>query len=99
MAGGDKYNVSYLRGAALITDGLINAPESPRELIHLHRVTQRVSQELIVMSNFVKELIDHQLDIHYTVKILFWEGRGEEDKGGEMKGVPVILVLPSHTDS
>ena len=41
----------HLSGSTLITNGLINLPESSCELIHLNGVLQSVPQKVVVMSN------------------------------------------------
>ena len=41
----------HLSGSTLITNGLVNLPESSRKLIHLNGVLQSVPQEIVIVSN------------------------------------------------
>ena len=89
----------YLTGSALVTNGLVNLPESSSKLIHLHCVLQSILQEGVVMGHLVHQLVDDDLEADSFLKLVPGEGGGEQHEGGKVEGVSVKLILSSHADS
>merc|ERR1719419_22966 len=53
----------------------------------------------MIMRHFVHQLVENRLKLHPQVELLLGEGRGKQEEGGKVEGIPVEGGLLSHAYS